>query len=506
MLKPLSRKMKSKFATIENDCYHSQNFDINNFNPEKILSLLKRSNRNLFIYTYDDRFLNFYKNKHIEDINIKIISRAEHLIALKFKQKQNTIHLVNAKYLIPAIPSDLFSALDYLYNKLSPDIACCYTAATFALRMWRMHYQKENLHGLALIQENFLRKGYAGGRSEIFQTQLEKGYYYDVNSMYAAAMLEDMPVGYGMWTDIFHEDKIGFYKCKVDQSTQYLPPLWKKINDSLCFPADAFTGIFSTAEILMARAAGIKIETGTGITFTEKKPIFREFILDIYELKKENGWISSFAKKILVSFYGKFAEKKEKSTLEKISKDDFWESLKNKTVIIDENSRFVKKKIKSFKGSNHNLPYLSAHITALARSKIYEQAKNILQNNGKIGYIETDAIFTDTKLQTGTGIGEWKCEGEVENAKFIASKTYTYHAGNCRKYIACGIPLNQPAVLPAYFSGDKVQIYKKGYKTQEIKEYSMKIKNNFYKRKVYTDNSLPLTVSEILNKMYLTSN
>ena len=504
MLKPLSRKMKAKFATIEDGCYRSQNFNIDNFKEEHIPSLLRRSNRNLFIYTYEERFLNFYKNKHLENVNIKIISRADNLIALKFKQKQNTIHLVNAKYLIPTAPSDLFSALNYLYNKLSPDISCCYTAATFALRMWRMHYQKEDLHGLALIQENFVRKGYAGGRSEIFQTRLETGYHYDINSMYGAAMLEDMPVGYGMWTDIFHEDRIGFYKCKIDQSTQYLPPLWKKINDSLCFPADVFTGIFSTAEILTARTAGIKIKTGTGITFTEKRPIFREFILDIYELKKCEGWIASFAKKILVSFYGKFAEKKEKFTLEKISKKDFWENLKNnKTVIIDENARFVKKKIRSFKGSNHNLPFLSAHIAALARSKIYEQAKNILQNGGKIGYIETDAIFTDTKLPTGIEIGEWKWEGKVQNAKFIASKTYSYDTGNRRKYTACGIPLNQSAILPAYFAGDKVQIYKKGYKTQEIKEYSMKIKNNFYKRRTYTDNSLPLTVSEILNKMYL---
>jgi hypothetical protein len=43
--------------------------------------------------------------------------------------------------------------------------------------------------------ENEIRTAYFGGNDEVYIKEVTKGYYYDLNSQYPTAMLQDMPVG-----------------------------------------------------------------------------------------------------------------------------------------------------------------------------------------------------------------------------------------------------------------------------------------------------------------------
>jgi len=48
---------------------------------------------------------------------------------------------------------------------------------------------------LPLNIDLFIRRGYYGGRTEVFTPFVPKGYQYDVNSSYPAGMIQAMPVG-----------------------------------------------------------------------------------------------------------------------------------------------------------------------------------------------------------------------------------------------------------------------------------------------------------------------
>lgn len=43
--------------------------------------------------------------------------------------------------------------------------------------------------------EREIRTSYFGGNVDTFINKIENGYFYDMNSQYAKAMLEDMPIG-----------------------------------------------------------------------------------------------------------------------------------------------------------------------------------------------------------------------------------------------------------------------------------------------------------------------
>lgn len=512
MLKPLKKSHTAKYGAIENGILQTNNFS-SEITPPDLIKYCKRSLRGLFLYTFDNDYFDFWTNNKIkyENMRIETIYTGTSVMAIKFISGRNTLILVNAAFMFPKKPDNLYNALFYLYNKLGNGILPCYTPATFALRLWRLRFLKESLRGINMRNNDFIRQAYAGGRSEIISGKLEQGYYYDINSMYGAMMLQDMPTGKVISTLTRKKDRIGFYECEIDQTNINLPPLWQKVHndakskDMLCFPADKFTGNFSGNEIDMAIEAGAEVKIIKGIEWKDKNPIFKEFIEYIYDLKEKTQyeWFRAFLKQVMVSLYGKFAEDKSKykDTVQCGNVRDYYQHKKNGAQIIDEvNLTIAKNKDKKLKynKNNHNLPHLSAYISALGREFIYKTAIKLKS----VAYIETDAVFTDKILPTGDGLGEWKLVGEVRNAEFRLSKTYSYEMDGEKHYIAAGLP--DTANKSAYFKGESVKFFKNQKFTTEKKEYNVKMKNaQFLKRDIKDNFSMPLSISEILQKMKL---
>ncbi len=507
MLKPLLRPRTANFAAIENNRLIMKTGEIDVL-PETLIKSLTRTNRNLYIYTYDENYLDYFFNEDFGDIKIKKISRFNDIIAVKLSKNRNTLHIINAKFLIPARPPSLFAALKWLYDDLGKGLGCAYTAASYAMNYWRFKHLKYPLTGLSFMQEDFIRRSYAGGRAEIIEKKLEKGYEYDVNSIYADVMLNKMPTGspIGVLGKNRNKSRIGFFKCRVKQDN-YIPALWQKVEGSLCFPAREIEGVFSTAEIDKAIEMEAKIEIDYGYEFESSEYLFTDFVKEFYEIKEfGEDWKAKFAKKILVSFYGKFAQKRNYKVLEKTSPNDLLKNIDNNVEIIDEEKGIIAKNRRSYAKSSFVLPHISSYITSLARLKLYDKIQEIIGKGGRVAYYHTDSIFCDIPFEekdVGTALGQWKLVGEVENAEFIAINTYRAEI-NGKEILKTGGVNGNDNIKDLYLKGERVLIKKKGYNIKELKDHSIKLKtNNLYKRNFDGDVSMPASVGEILNKMQI---
>ncbi len=514
MLKKLKKQHIWNCGVIEDNKVILPNFEILKIQPSKIISfLLRRSYRGMILYTYENEYLDYFFD-NLRGVEIKRIYGGTDLMAIKITNKKENITIVNAKFLLPKKPPNLYKSLYYIFQVIGNGIKPTYTSASYALRLWRSKFQKETLRGINSRIERFTRRAYAGGRSEIFRSSLEKGYYYDVNSMYGAQMCKKMPTGYVYFSESRNKNRIGFYECEVDQTIQEIPVLWKKIGNKtnkkemLCFPADKFVGIFSGVELDLAIQQGAKVKIKRALEWQKAEPIFKEFIEYMYELRKRDDcepWLNSFIKKVIVSFYGKFAERREYEKIVQAKNVEQYYELSNikKAKIISETEWTIAIPFcEKIKQNSHILPHISAHISALGRVEIYNKMLENIQIGGKIAYVETDAIFTDTKINTNLSdkMGDWKLVGEISEAQFLQAKTYSFIRNEERKYIASGVP--KGVDLSLYFQGKDLKVYKKQKYTQQKKEYKIKIKNAPYiKRNIEKEGSCSLTIPEILEKM-----
>lgn len=514
MLKKLTKEHKPKIASIEGNTFNVSTVAGLDITPELIELLLTKKYNNYFIYTYQDNFLSY----NYKGIDVKRKYIGTECLTLTITKGRYKINLINARFLLPQQPPSLISAITFIYSGVGKGLSPALTAATFALKLWRYKYQKETLRGISERINNFVREAYAGGRSEILQSTLQKGYYYDINSMYADMMCNDMPTGLCLRVWKRNKDRIGFYRCKVDQTNLMLPPLWKKIYNQkkgkavLAFPADKFEGVFSGVEIDNAINSGVKIKVINGYEWQGKQPIFKQFAQDLYKIRQLTtvDWYEAFIKKLLVSLYGKFAQTTEGYTdvIQCQNVKEFNAILLNaknvNTKVIDEENLIlsVAKNNKPISKYNSNLPHLSAHIIALSRVKIYDEALKVILNGGKVAYIETDALFTSIPIKhnVGSGLGQWKLEGEVENAHYYLSKTYKYDFQGETHYIAAGVNGD----MAAYFKGENITMYKKQKFSSEAKAVELSMKNNFIKRDVHENYSMPLSIKDILSKMNIT--
>jgi len=86
-----------------------------------------------------------------------------------------------------------------IFTKYQLNITKFKTLPGLALAAYTSNYIPDNLKSeIKMIKgelEKEIRTSYYGGNVDVFINYIENGYYYDMNSQYPKAMLEDMPVG-----------------------------------------------------------------------------------------------------------------------------------------------------------------------------------------------------------------------------------------------------------------------------------------------------------------------
>ena len=126
--------------------------------------------------------------------------------------------------------------------------------ASQAMKVFRT-FLKKPISCLKKSQDEFVRRAYFGGRTEIFKPVFLKRDYgnkelncYDINSLYPSVMMEAMPTNPIEFTYEYDPTAMGFFEATVRVPKMYCPPLGTVFqvgkNDKFIFPTGTFIGVF----------------------------------------------------------------------------------------------------------------------------------------------------------------------------------------------------------------------------------------------------------------------
>jgi hypothetical protein len=307
----------------------------------------------------------------------------------------------------------------------------------------------------------WVRRGYYGGRTELYEVFGENLNYFDINSSYVAAMRETMPVGERMVTDELdwkmHEHYIGFVECTVRIPDDcYLPPLphRQEKTGKLMFNTGLFSGVWSCEELKLLEHPSVRGEIlyVKKVVWYRRKPLFGDMVDKLwgYRDKTKEGYdegLSMLAKLLGNGLYGKFGMKQDRTTVvfsREVAdeKEECFLCGKKKPADL-----FVCKDCEGSKPANGDpasevwyqhkhvdasyiIPQIAAHITALARVRLWRFMRQALDAGGRIFYADTDSIITDVKLETSSVLGALKDEypGVKLKGAFVQPKVYMLEA------------------------------------------------------------------------------
>lgn len=320
----------------------------------------------------------------------------------------------------------LWESLNKFFNsQILSDTSHRFTVASQALEKFK-NYLQNPLPACPKHADEFVRESYAGGRVEIFNpvyTYRGKSLKcYDINSMYPFAMLQDMPTQFEEFSPKMDLERMGFIHCEVCVPAEIkIPILWVK-GKKFLFPVGNLKGIWSTLELRAAIKQGAVINRVLACAyFSNGGPIFKEFVTDLYEHRKnsETEVEKIIAKLLMNSVYGKMGINLDREGLELDNGQvgvipQFEIKTRNGNIF-----RFVKTQVSLRSFSN---VAIASWITSIARTHLHSILE---QNANSLFYCDTDSIFTTNTLPTGSGLGKLKLEFETRDpCCFLLPKTY----------------------------------------------------------------------------------
>ena len=163
--------------------------------------------------------------------------------------------------------------LDYNVN-MSEHI----TISSLAVRIFLKHHYNENIPNInkpSIYKD--IKEAYYGGITEVYRPHGNNLYYYDVNSLYPFAALQDMPGltcsklrFYLNNNDI--DDLFGFFYCSIDALLDgYLGLVPKREKTGSIFPLGKWEGWYFSEELKFAKKHGYKINVFKGYSFSKEK-------------------------------------------------------------------------------------------------------------------------------------------------------------------------------------------------------------------------------------------
>ena len=383
----------------------------------------------------------------------------------KYKDKEDFFKNVNVndKLLIEYLKNDilgLHEAINKFLKIVNVDEEKVLTIASVAMSIFKnefkedfkklrydargkqVHYSKE-LRG-------WLREAYRGGRVEVYKRYGKNLYMYDVNSLYPHVMKNfDYPCGrYTLYNGLDAQSRLivmkkrrntlGIVEATVDIPKQDICPLPAVISGKLIFAYGKIRFNWCTEELFYAvENFGVKVlRVHKLVEWEDKVKPFTNFVDKFYRLKKDNKGNAKGAvgKLILNSLYGKFGMKEERERY--ISKEE----LQIRKGLFKEEAK-IKNEIKLLGKTfyvceeqfwtDYILVHIAAYITAYARLELLKKMKELKDKGYTIYYCDTDSIFTDCPPGEFGNVddkelGYWSLDKELEEAIFIAPKTYSF--------------------------------------------------------------------------------
>lgn len=327
--------------------------------------------------------------------------------------------------------SQLSAVLNELNCNLKP------TAGATAISVFRRNFLSRRLR-LEDEGGEWLRPYFAGGRTEAFNLNVNAPcYVYDVNSMYPFVMRKyTFPIGNPVVVkgDSANEylaqssELVSFIGCDVEiPPSMNIPNLPYKKDGKLLFPVGKFSGVWDSIELATLKKycpeAKIKVKWAK---VYPALPLFSSFIETMYDIRKKGGIYKIAGKLLANSFYGKFAEgtiKKAyhfnpdvKEMLDKLDERDNVDlEIPELNIWSTEVDRIPK----------HTNVAIAAHVTACARTELYEYMMLAQSRGAKVYYVDTDSLFLSKKVfEDSSELGGLKLEGAWGIVTIIGPKMY----------------------------------------------------------------------------------
>jgi len=328
---------------------------------------------------------------------------------------------------------------------------------------------------ISLKYDRLIRKGYFGGRTEVFGNPEENDIilHYDWNGMYAQCMCEKVLGGEITKSNkIYNLEQPGFYYINFYQNLEY-PILPTKYNKKLMFLNGFLEGWYWFEEILLAIDYGVTIIKIIDRISCEYYDYFiKNFVTNNNNIRKISTLHKQIGKNNNNTFYGRLGMDPERLEEEIIS------NINNKNYIkTSEINGVFLGYTKNEKNISNVL--ISASITSKARIKLYKGMMQIIKFNGKLLYTDTDSIIAAFNKNIYKNIldkplGEVLFDSKDKNtiindAVFAIPKTYGIQYNDGREVVKIKGFNNVPN-----FSLFKETFYNKGTIETENTEWSKK--------------------------------
>ena len=300
------------------------------------------------------------------------------------------------------------------------------TYAANAKAIWQTSFLKTKQYVRDDLDEVF-RDAYYGGRCEVFVSRLEISilYDYDINSMYSFVMLMDMPDP-STFKEIHNYDVSYFpkvlkrYEGIAELTVECpkhlnIPVLPYRMGKKLLFPSGIFKSKWCFPEIRLAIKKGYKILKIHQIIVGKRiKSPFTEYVKFFFQMKIEASQkdvdgkhkdpvMREFAKRMLNSLYGKFAQRNPVQDKYVYVGDMKEEDIPPKTICcLIPNTKVLEFKNVLKIRARATVVAWSAYITSYAKCYLYTYL------NKYSYYCDTDSVFMSKKLP----------DSEVDNAEF----------------------------------------------------------------------------------------
>lgn len=344
----------------------------------------------------------------------------------------------------------VYWALLHYKNTLSKlNIELKNTAAATGFNALLKEFPMLSTNNLNEKDHEFMKRGYYGGRTEVFNTakHINGIYGYDIISCYPSAM-RDIPIVDTNSKIYTKKPKIktreGFCEVIIKApKTIRVPYLPIKLDDKLVFPRGVFRGVWTYFEIREAIKIGYTvskyiraIEFKTNHQFRLNTFIERLFSTRATAKINKDIVLDYACKIILNASYGKLAMGNEKQEL--VAFEAFHNMKGNFSSELYPNNQISVKR-EDFHAPSTNF-LTAALITAFGRHKLYNYLLEA-DKNGVLLYCDTDSIFLKgpklKNLPKKPGLGDLEFQYEITEARFVLPKTYYLKFKNGTEIYKC---------------------------------------------------------------------
>ena len=305
----------------------------------------------------------------------------------------------------------------------------------------------------------FARKGYFGGRNQVFAPRCDVGHRYDVRSAYPAA-LSQLSIPHGSFkrtskpsevARLFDRGSEGIFSgaVHVDPSV-WIPVLPYRSHQRISFPIGPIYGTWTAHELRYALEVGAAkiLDFGECLTWSDSSPLLAPFVDRVWKLRARSeprSALGTWLKLFLNALTGKVAMNPELQTFAiyagedkpppctcptgygKLCQCENWQPLNF--------SRSVWAKT-SWAIPDCGHVQWAAYLTSQARVNLHRELVSSPYRDAV--YCDTDSVFSVVERPSSEAeeLGTWRHEGQFAEFQAYAPKVYSYHDPATGEFVA----------------------------------------------------------------------